>query len=437
MAVPLLMVATLASRVFKALNLGSKTNVFGGGSAIASILSYLAYEIAEPDPFPASTLPTSKPIDKTTVKANPSVKEPITAVTDVLKSHNETAKKNVTDFNTSLLETGTKITEQVQSLATRSEASPLLTNQVALVDALHSVAMSVEAQAIVLSSIYETLDSNLGGLVALASINAQNIKVQGDYQKQTASNSDYGDGDYFYAFVPTSQYWHEVDVALINGIIASGGSTEFIFVMPSAQYAGAEISLIDSMMGQSKSDIRKAVEAFRIAHVDSGTRAMLGVSLVQAKADSTENTKAQTDYYKTATEATKAKEVSASSASASYGANTDLVTANALASLASSLAPSLATIADASISAKVVTDHAQTVKDIHDLDGAIVARMAPMEATAVHEATRARTATDVNSDDYSDDLPSIPDLFPLLKFAGRGDVFDKNSSSPSNVFSHV
>jgi len=425
----------LATRLFSKIPKFHSTDVgaFIVGT-IGAVGSYLNFETQDNNQV-FDSIPTSKPSDKKVI-ANPTVKTPISSVLDTIKANGVLSSKNASDSVISISSTVDSIASHIESLATASEASPLLTNQVALADALHSISMGIEAQAIVLSSIFETLDSNLGGLVALASINAQNIKVQGDYQKQTASNGDYGDGDYFYAFVPTSQYWHEVDVALVNGIIASGGSLEFLFVLPSAQYAGSEISLIDSMMGQSKSDIRKAVEEFRVSHVDSSTRAMLGTSLVQSKADSTENIKAQTDYYKSAVEATKANTVAVGSVASAYGNNASVASANALASLASSLAPSLATIAEASISAKVVTDHAQTVRDIHDLDGAIVARMAPMEATAVKEATGARTSTDVNSDDYTDDLPSISDLFPLLKFAGRGDVFDKNSPSPSNVFSH-
>lgn len=92
-------------------------------------------------------------------------------------------------------------------------------------------------------------------------------------------------------------------------------------------------------------------------------------------------------------------------------------------------------MAAAADSAKVVHDHAQTVRDIHDLDGVVVARMAPMEATAVKHVTEARTATDVNSDDYTNDLPSLPDLLPLLQFSGRESIFNPNFTDNGNPFS--
>lgn len=88
------------------------------------------------------------------------------------------------------------------------------------------------------------------------------------------------------------------------------------------------------------------------------------------------------------------------------------------------------------VSAKVVHDHAQTVRDIHDLDGAVVARMAPMEAVATKAITGARTSTDINSDDYSGDLPSFPDLFPVLNFSGRSPSFDPSFPEIVNPFIH-
>ena len=88
------------------------------------------------------------------------------------------------------------------------------------------------------------------------------------------------------------------------------------------------------------------------------------------------------------------------------------------------------------VSAKVVTDHAQTSRAIHDLDGDHVVTMAPMAITAVHEATKARTATDVNSEEFSPDM--IPDVSLLvLPFVGSSGIYNPNYVSPlSNPFTH-
>lgn len=402
MAVPLLVVASLASRIYKVLNLGSKTNVIVGGSGIASVLAYLGHEIAEPDPFADSTLLTSKP--KTKPIPNPTVKIPITAVVDNLKSNSLQSSQNSTDLKQSLASTGASISDHVANLVTSAEDSPLLINQVALVDALHSISMGIEAQAIVLSSIFETLDSNLSGLVALASINAQNFKVQGDYQKQSAINSDYGDADFFYSFVPTSQYWHEVDVAVADYNMQQYGSLEFMFSIPSDSYAGSEIALIDSMQADyDKSEIRKAVEAYRVSHVDANIRAHLGVSLIASQASSAENTKAQTDYYKASTSAIPNREslarenIDAVKAVATATLEAGASTGTALGSLGSVAETHLASIAEYAVSAKVLTDYAQTAKTVTDLHGVPLAVVKPMELATMKDGAIALEKADINS----------------------------------------
>jgi len=66
-----------------------------------------------------------------------------------------------------------------------------------------------------------------------------------------------------------------------------------------------------------------------------------------------------------------------------------------------------------------------------------VAEMAPMEAKAVESATRARTQTDVNNDEFDDsDFPTISDAFPLLNFSGRSQIFNNHAPiAPTQVFS--
>lgn len=86
-------------------------------------------------------------------------------------------------------------------------------------------------------------------------------------------------------------------------------------------------------------------------------------------------------------------------------------------------------------SAKIVHEHAHTVRDIADLDGVVVARAAPMEIVAARNAAQAREKTDIINETFDDtDNPlSSFDLMPLLNFVGRGDTFDV-SKTLSNVF---
>ncbi len=89
-------------------------------------------------------------------------------------------------------------------------------------------------------------------------------------------------------------------------------------------------------------------------------------------------------------------------------------------------------------SAKVVSDHAATPKTVTDLDGLAVSVAAPMELAAQYHATKARTATDVNSMEYEDaDFPNLLDTMPSLKFFGRSTMFDPNfQDNGINPFSH-
>lgn len=86
-------------------------------------------------------------------------------------------------------------------------------------------------------------------------------------------------------------------------------------------------------------------------------------------------------------------------------------------------------------SAKIVHEHAHTVRDIADLDGVVVARAAPMEIIAARNAAHAREKTDIINETFDDiDNPlSGLDLMPLLNFVGRGDTFDV-SKTLSNIF---
>lgn len=404
-------------------------------ATVGTVGLYMNYEASLPenDAPLDMTIPTTKPTDKKKVTANPTVKNPIDKVVDTINKNTTIASDNAKSHEESIASTVESLKLQIEGLSVESEGSPLLTNQVALVDALNSISLGIESQAIILASIFTTLDNNLGGLVSVSSINAQNNKVSGDYLKQTAANGDYGDEDYFYAFKPTSEYWHEVDVATQNQHMEQNGTTEFLMILPSSYYAPSEIDLIDSMQANSsKSEIRKAVEDFRSSHVSSEIRARLGMVLIQAQATSKEDTKAQTDFYKAETASIKAREISPTSIARDYGSTTDHATAGALASLASSLAP----IRDWAELAKERETYLQTPVIVRDLDGNAIAEAKPMELATSKDAAIAREKTDINNEEFDESM--FPSLFlPVLPFIGSSDIFNPNHNTPSaNPFSH-
>lgn len=90
----------------------------------------------------------------------------------------------------------------------------------------------------------------------------------------------------------------------------------------------------------------------------------------------------------------------------------------------------------ASVSAKVVTDHAQKKKDILDLDDNFVTHVSPMVVQASYYATKARTATETNSEEFDESM--FPELsLPILPFIGSSDIFNPLHSTPSiNPFTH-
>lgn len=88
-------------------------------------------------------------------------------------------------------------------------------------------------------------------------------------------------------------------------------------------------------------------------------------------------------------------------------------------------------------SAKVVSDHAQTEQDIRDLDGNLVARSAPMSMSATYQATKARTATDVNSQEFDlSDFNPISSLgLSILPFVGQSSIYNHDWTDSGNPFS--
>lgn len=398
---------------------GGALDTVVGGSLLSGVAAYLGYEYLSGGENQPPVMNTSAPSGKKSVavppSTRPSVSTPLKPAIDEHKKSLEKSQQNFKSAKANIEKASSERSSYNFDLQSPFVGSPLLSNQIELKSTLDEISFAINAQSSVLAMLVESLDRNFALVNASVLTMAQNSKVLADMQTDLAANSNYGDSDFFYAFVPSSQFWSQADQAQ-NVYDEKNHTFTDSNLMPSMLYLTGEMNLIDNMDSSTytKSDIRKAVEEYRKNHLSSAIRALIGATLVQNQTKSNSQTSEASDYYKTATNSIKSGELTSS-----------------LAAVASAIAP----VAQWANQAKVRETFLQTPTTILDLDGnKVVENVKPMEMTAAYQATRARTATDVNSDDYTNDLPSIPDLFPVLQFSGRGSVFDHNFTPTENPF---
>lgn len=324
----------------------------------------------------------------------PSIDEPISKlIEDVNK--NTLAANNAIDASNKIIKSNQSIVDSINNtLGQKFASAPLLQNQIYVKSSIDSIAEKMGEQTEAIASVLQVFDAQMTVLNGTLMTIAKNAQVNTQIQKNISE--DYGSADFFYAFTPTPEYWHNVDQADYQYNLDLVGSPNFVWVSPSSRYASEEISLIDSMQGNStKSDIRKAIEAFRASKVSSTIRALLGVTLVNAQNSSLEAQKAQTEYYKVATPAVQSQ-LFAQSAQRVATESVASTLSNVIAPALESFAPELSRIAESATSAKVVSDFAQTQIEVKDLDGDVVAITSPMALEASKNASIARGETDTN-----------------------------------------
>lgn len=407
----------LGSRAYEKLNLKNDYNKLALGSLVgAGVAKFVGYELTDnPDNFPAPVLPSSKPKQAYKEPLNPSVKTVLNPLQEEIKKTVQKTRESI-DWKMSDLKTSVdQITSINEKLKENASDSSFLLNQVALKDTMDSISMNMEAQTIILGSLYESLENNLSSLVAIKMVESQNAKVLTDYQKTIAAQSDMG--QFFYEFISTSEYWAKADTAQVLYDARSHWETPDS-LLPSRLYASDEIALIDSMEGYyTNSEIRSKVEAYRKERLSADVRALIGQTAVaQAKDQADTNAKAK-EYYATATESLKSKEAS-----------------KPLEAIATAVAP----IAEWAQKAKVRETYMTTPTIVRDLDGnAIKENIAPMELAVLKDASIAREKTDtINFEVDESDFPSFASL-PIIPFVGRENIFNPNFSMPTNnPFTH-
>lgn len=412
---PLTLALKLGTRAYEKLHLEKNLNKFLGASVSVGLLGLYGYEKSKDaaQNFPEPILPSSRTKVPYRAPINPTAKTVLEPLHEEIKKTSEKSRESIDSKNIDLKSSLDQIQSINEKLKENASDSPFLQNQVSSKESIDSISLNLEAQTIIMGALYETLESNLSALVAVKMVEAQNAKVLTDYQKTIAEQSDLG--QFFYEFIPTSEFWAKADAAYILRQQQLGWSVVEAWY-PSRISAAREIALIDGMEGYyTNAQIRGEVETFRKAELSTEIRALIGqTALAQAKDQTETNAKAK-EYYSAATESIRAKEVP-----------------EALTSLVAAVAP----IAGWAESAKVREDYLSTPTAVKDLDGNTIAEdTAPMAVTIAKDAAMAREKTDtINFEVEDSDFP-IFDTFPSIPFIGRESVFNKDISSPmSNPF---
>lgn len=346
----------------------------------------LSFFSSAPDGMHDTPIPVSKTVPALKGK-NPPITVPVKSIEEQLNKDIETINSNFTSMSDAIKALSTAQTASTQTQATPEVmASPFLSGQLGLNDGFNAVVNAMNAQTLVLTQLVSVLHVNMTAMTNTGIVNAQNIKVMADTNVRQADKADelpYIDSDSFYSLMQS-----------VNPSIDS-------YRLQNARTVESQIISDMSIRDNTYQEIKDAVKTFRTGYFSAAELLGVGNAVVGI---------------------TQPSKVSSSGVVAPAVPAVPDYTVH------------MEKLAAAAVSSKVVSDHAHTVRDIHDLDGAVVARMAPMEATAAKNITGARTATDVNSDDYTNDLPPFPDLFPVLQFSGRGATFDPAHVDNGNPF---
>lgn len=338
--------------------------------------------------------PTPKPDKVAGVNAS-NVNKMLNGLIEAQNKTTEGYNSVVESLNTLIENERVERLEESKQIVNQTQGqSPFLNNQIYLKNVLDDLVLSNKEQTGVLISICGILDLHLGAMAQLSGISVNTQLKEADAKIYETASLDYGDSNYFYQFVPTSEYWAKVDSATamhydsINVPLPADS-------YPSLIFAPREIELIDSLEGSSsRSEIRSKIEEFRKINVSSSIRALIGqVAVAQARDLADTNSKAR-DYY-----------------------------------------DSMKKWSDTAV---VKEEFLTTPTTVKDLDGNVVAvDIAPIALTAVKEATIAREKTDtINFEVDDSDFPSL-DTLPIIPFVGRESIFDLGTSVPSsNPFTH-
>lgn len=268
-------------------------------------------------------------------------------------------------------------------------AAPIVQNQIIVKQSIDDLTHAINSNTAASVTLFGNLDNVLVAIASgLFTINETLLTISGNYDQQLNNTNDL-------PYIDTQTYYDR---------LSNSGMSETDIM----QYRTSESELVRRLSneGQSYSDIKEAVRAFRQQNVpiDYNFHVEAQVSGLTAPSGS-------------------------SNASGNYVAPAQTIPNPSL------QFPDLSPLMSWAQSAKLVADHAMTPQTIKDLDGNPIAEMAPAQAKAVSAASNARHKTDINNEDFSDMDTPMPDLdiFSMLKFFGRSDMFEKDFV-PSDMF---
>lgn len=385
-----------------------------GGVGLA-YAGYEYYKKKQTPEFPVPVLPAKKKTVTYEAPINPVISDPLQKLTDDINKNTKISNENFKKVSASINTISEAFKVDNSALYDLAKNSPFLSNQIQHKDVLDSIALSLEKHNIIFSSFFDMFSAYADAFLNVKMMDAQNNKVNADYQKTMAANSD--NGEFFYEFIPTAEFWSKADEAKVLYDSMHGYSTSPNY-LPSRFHAGNELAIVDRMQGKNtKAEVRRAIEDFRQSNLSSEVRALIGYTAIAQVKDQAETNSFAKQYYATATESLKANE-----------------TAKAVNSLVTAVAP----VSKWAEKAEVREAFLTTAVDAKDLDGNIVMKaVAPMTLTAIKDATIAREKTDtINFTVDESDFPSF-DSLPVLPFVGREHIFNPEFSMPTNnPFTH-
>jgi len=419
-------------------------------------------------PSSAPVSPKVKPVAVPKAPVVPSIAKHLQEVQDAINKNLEIYNKNsklLKDvYDSHHLE---KINYN-DSLGGAVNKSPFLAGQVNIKQSVDDMTHRLGDVVMVIDESNKIIGSKMTEVVSVLTLMAKHSEIKTQASTLSYAN-DLGDSDFFYAFIPTPDYWHSVDIAGYQQFLKDTNGNPFgsPYNGFSDIYAPREVDLIDSMQGKNtRRQIRVAIEKFRQQNVPSSVRARLVSASVGANAQNINLQNAQQKYYEgapakqdalnqnVANVNTTLKDVASSNAKvaessgkvavATQGATEQLAkVANSTQAVADSnkkvgdglesIVPKMERIASAQDSAKIVSDYMGVPSDIKDLDGVVISRgVSPMEVKASDHATHARKNTDENSMEYPDDLfASLMDVIPNLSYIGQSDVYNPDHVQPA------
>lgn len=278
---------------------------------------------------------------------------------------------------------------ELDGLKALNPESPLLQNQLHLKQSVNDIVDAINSNTIVGSTFLAPINANLSAISStLIAISSTLLEISENYADQVSTSDDlpYVDSETFYDLLKNS------DLSPLEIQTVKFGEEGLVKRL--------------SNDGASYPEIKQAVQEYRKSSIPSadlinsqnkisGVTSPSPINPTTGATSPTPKTVSQIDY--------------------------------------SSYYERMASHAD---SAKVVSDHVQTVQDIKDLDGNLVATASPMQMQSIKHASDARHKTDTNNQEYDEyDFNNPFDLIPTIPFIGRNSVFDLKKELPStNVF---